>query len=49
MKEVPSENLRYLMENDPVTIRTWENGFAPHDKSLMDVYKEWKEKFGGRR
>ena len=49
MKGVPSENLRYLMENDPVTIRTWENGFAPHDKSLMDVYKEWKEKFGGRR
>ena len=49
MKGVPSENLRYVMENDPLTIRTWENGFAPHDNSLMEVYKEWKEKFGGRR
>lgn len=49
MKEIPSEKLRYVMENDPVTIRTWENGFAPHDNEMKELYKEWKEKFGGRR
>lgn len=49
MKEIPSEKLRYVMENDPVTIRTWENGFAPHDNEMKELYKEWQEKFGGRR
>lgn len=49
MKGIPSENLRYVMENDPVTIRTWENGFVPNDKESLDLYKEWQEKFGGRK
>lgn len=44
--EAPSENLQYIMENDPLTIRTWENGFVPHDKAMMELYKEWNEKYG---
>lgn len=47
--EAPSENLQYIMENDPLTIRTWENGFVPHDKAMMELYNEWKEKYGEGR
>lgn len=43
--EAPSENLQYIMENDPLTIQTWENGFVPHDNAMMELYKEWKEKY----